>query len=297
MAQSFFFEKKECFERGVSEVRFLLKGRDVATLPRRECALFAEKYENLEKLARELCELSRTSASKEQYASLATRLGERAHTLRLLASGKSKKATPDERRANMLAEFEKHYQDIKKRLRSRKIEDLSGAECEALAKKYEKLATLAKGISAIARTDADIKKYGEFYEKLMCRVAELSALARKKSGSQKKKTKSEDAPEKQSGATHEKKADTPRASASSFRDERAEKAQAYASLSLSLSSDYARMISLVRDLSASAIHDSEREEYEYLTRYLTESAEFYEAVIKKEIKTLSPDEILSLETK
>ncbi len=288
MPKSSFFEKKEIFERGVAEVRTALRGRDVTTVPRSECGPLSIKYESLATLARELCELSRTSLSKEQYSAYAVRLSERAHTLKLLASGKSSKATPDEKRRQMLEEFERRTQDIKKRLRSRAPEELTGTECEALAKKYEKLALLARSIADIARTEADEQKYSEFYEKLMCRVAELNALARKKN-----KKKGEETPPKR-----EKKQDpTPTEPTPKREPTKEERLRALQSEAEGLSLSYEKLIREYQSLEESALSESEREEYAYFIRYFTESAEFFEAVRKKEIKTLSPDEILSLQTK
>lgn len=293
MATSTFFEKKELFERGVAEVRTFLAGRDVTKVPKRECGALALKYESLATLARELCELSRTASSKAQYTAYATRLAERASTLKLLASGKSAKATPDEKRRLLLEEFDKRTQDIKKRLRSRAPEELTVAECEALAKKYEKLAHLAHAIADIARTEADEQRYNEFYEKLMCRVAELGAIARKKS--KKTKGKAVDAtivsepkgsPEAEAPETTQKKEPTREERIATLREESAELSKAYENLLRGYS-----------ELEETALTESEREELAYFVRYFTESAEFYEAVRKKEIKTLSPDEILSLQTK
>ena len=159
MSQSnYFFRVKEDFDRGVYELRTLLRGRDPAALPRSECAAFAAKYESLEKQCRDMCELSRTDASKRHYQDLAVRLGERARTLRLIGAGKSTKATPDERRARLCEEFEKRRAEIRRRLDKRKLDTLSAAELEALAKKYEKLAFVAKSISEIARTPSDEEK-------------------------------------------------------------------------------------------------------------------------------------------
>ena len=284
MSQSYFFQKKEAFDRGVYEVRTLLRGRDVATLPRAECAKFAERYEALQALCLDMCSLSRTDASKTQYQDLAVRLGERARTLRMLASGKSIKATPEERRARLTEEFEKRRAEIKKRLGQRRLESLSASELESLAKKYEKLAYVARSISEIARTQTDEKKYAEFYEKLMCRSAELLASAKKLSARERKKSTP--------AATSEGKPEL-----SQTEDLRTRKLRDFRSLSLSLTSDYSRLVALATELAASAVSDSEREEYEYYQRYLAEGAEFYEAVIKKEIQTLSADDILALETK
>ena len=265
-----------------------MRGRDPANLPRSECADFAKRYETLEKLCRDLCDLSRTDASKRQYQDLAIRLSERARTLRLLAAGKSTKATPDERRARLSEEFEKRRNEIRHRLDKRKLETLSAADLEALAKKYEKLAFVAKSISEIARTPSDEEKYGDFYEKLMCRSAELMARAKKLTPKEKKK-------DSQGGAAAAPPEKT--TTVSSTEDARTRALRAFRSLSLSLSSDYQRLVSLAEELSASAIRDEERDEYEYFKRYLTEGAEFYEAVMKKEISTLSADDILALETK
>lgn len=288
MANASFFEKKEVFERGVAEVRTLLRGRDVTTVPRTECGALSAKYEHLATLARELCDLSRTSSSKEQYTAFAVRLSERASTLKLLSAGKSPKATPDEKRRTLLEEFERRTQDIKKRLRQRTPEELTGAECEALSKKYEKLALVARQIAEISRTVADDKKYSEFYERLMCRVAELNAIARKKNKKGKveeptpKRTKTEEIPP----APPKPKEPTPK-----------ERARALQKEAEAISSSYEKLIRAYQSLEEGALSDAEREEYAYFIRYFTESAEFFEAVRKKEIKTLSPDEILSLQTK
>lgn len=283
---SYFFQKKEEFDRGVFEIRTLLRGRDPASLPRGECALFAKKYEALEALCRDMCELSRTDATKEHYKGLTVRLGERARTLRLLAEGKSTKATPDEQRARLIEEFDKRRDEIRRRLDKRRIDSLSPSELEGLAKKYERLAFVAKSISEIARTPSDEKRYGEFYEKLMCRSAELLSMARKLSTKEKKKSAPAPAEATQAAST-----------ASAGEDTRERKIKAFRSLSLSLSGDYQRLVTLATELSASALGDEEREEYEYFKRYLAEGYEFYEAVMKKEIQALSADDILSLETK
>ena len=293
MPKSLFFEKKALFERGVGEVRALLAGRDITSVPTNECALLSEKYETLAKLAYELCELSRTTPSKEQYAAFATRLNERATTLKMLACGKSHKATPDEKRRQLLEEFEKRTADIKKRLRSRTPQELTGAECEALSKKYEKLALLAKSIASSARTEADEQKFSEFYEKLMCRVAELNAFARKKN----KKGKAEDvAPTKKSDKKGEGESSSP-APEKKKEPTKEERMRALREQSEELSRAYESLIRGYRELEQMALCDSEREEFSYFIQYFTESAEFYEAVRKKEIRTLSPEEILSLDTK
>ena len=295
MATSTFFEKKEEFERGVAEVRASLRGRDVTTVPKRECGVLSLKYESLATLARELCELSRTASSKEQYTAYATRLAERASTLKLLAQGKSTRATPDEKRRQMLEEFDKRTIDIKKRLSSRKPEELTGAECESLSKKYEKLAQLARALADMARTEADEQRFSEFYEKLMCRVAELNVLARKKN---KKAKKSEPSPSPEKadtkGSTSEDAPKAPKAKAEPTREERI---AALIEESEALSRAYERLIRGYSELEETALTESEREELSYFVRYFTEGAEFYEAVRKKEIKTLSPDEILSLQSK
>ena len=293
MATSTFFEKKELFERGVAEVRTSLAGRDVTKVPKRECGVLALKYESLATLARELCELSRTTSSKAQYTAYATRLAERASTLKLLASGKSAKATPDEKRRLMLEEFEKRTQDIKKRLRSRTPEELTGAECEALSKKYEKLAGIARDIAAIARTEADEQKYNEFYEKLMCRVAELSAIARKKAKKKKGEVASSTKVDTPKGTPEGEATETPKKKELT----REERIVALAKESAELSKAYENLLRGYSELEETALTEGEREELAYFVRYITESAEFYEAVRKKEIKTLSPDEILSLQTK
>ena len=302
MSSSSFFEKKEIFERGVAEVRTALRGRDVTTVPLSECGTLAKKYESLATLARELCELSRTAASKEQYTAYAVRLGERASTLKLLASGKSPKATPDEKRRQMLEEFEKRTQDIKKRLQGRAPEELTLAECEALAKKYEKLATLARSIANIARTETDEQKYSEFYERLMCRVAELSALARKKGKKAKQPTALKKAGTRADAPTQEPKPTQPSADAPTVTEtprspSKAELLSTLADTVEGVSVQFESIIRAYQKLEAEALSDEEREEYAYFVRYFTESAELFEAVRKKEIKTLSPDEILSLQSK
>ena len=122
----------------------------------------------------------------------------------------------------------------------------------------------------------------------MCRVAELNALARKKNKKGKaqeptpKRTKTEDMPP----APPKPKEPTP--------EERARDLQKEAE---AISSSYEKLIRAYQSLEEGALSDAEREEYAYFIRYFTESAEFFEAVRKKEIKTLSPDEILSLQTK
>ena len=299
MASSTFFEKKELFERGVAEVRASLSGRDVTKVPQRECGALALKYESLAALARELCELSRTASSREQYTAYATRLAQRATTLSLLARGKGK-TTPDEKRREMLEEFDRRTQDIKKRLRSRSPSELTGTECEALSKKYEKLAGLAKAIAAMARTEADEQTYCEFYERLMCRVAELNAIARKKN----KKNKTEVASPVGEAATPKRKSaqeptpveEAPEAPKPS-EPTRQERIASLAKESERLSEAYEGLIRSYRALEETALSEVEREELAYFVRYFTESAEFFEAVRKKEIQTLSPDEILSLQTK
>lgn len=289
MPTSSFFEKKEIFERGVAEVRTALHGRDVATIPKAECGVLYKQYETLATLAKELCELSRTASAKEQYSAYALRLSERASTLKALASGKSPKATSDEKRRQMLEEFDKRTQDIKKRLRSRTMEELTSAECETLAKKYEKLALLAHSIADMARTEADEQKYNEFYEKLMCRVAELQVLARKKSKkakvppSPKKAEKKSDEVVTAQPPSQEVAQDVP------TRESRLAKVKSTAS---TIFLEYEQLIRDYQSLESTALSDEEREEYAYFIRYFTESAEFFEAVRKKEIPLLSPDEIL-----
>ena len=304
MAVSLFFEKKEIFERGVDEVRVALRGRDVTTIPQAECGALAKKYKVLATLAGELCTLARTSSSKEQYTAYATRLSERANTLALLAKGKSTKATPDEKRRELLEEFNKRTEDIKKRLRSREPKQLTAEECETLSKKYEKLALVAGAIAKIARTEEDEQRYSEFYERLMCRVAELSALARKKG-------KKKGAGEEKTPASVQKKSqkkppeDTvPEADTTPTREEEHTQGMSEEERRLALMREaeaiflaYENLIRGYASLEEGTLSEEERAEYAYFIRYYTESAEFFEAVRKKEIKTLSPEEILSLQTK
>ena len=296
MPKSLFYEKKELFERGVSEVRTQLAGRDITTITVKECKVLYQKYEELASFARELCGLSHTTFLKEQYSAYAGRLGERATMLKLLSEGKTPKATIEEKRGQMLEEFEKRTADIKKRLRSRTLEELNATECEALSKKYEKLALLAKSIASLSKIEAEELKYREFYEKLMCRVAELNAMFRKKSkkgkGQEETKAKKGD---KKSGPEMAPSASTPKEPPKKepTKEERILTLQRECE---QLSRAYESLIRGYHELETIAISDGEKEEFAYFVHCFTESAEFFEAVRKKEIQPLSPEEIL-IETK
>ena len=176
------------------------------------------------------------------------------------------------------------------------------ADGEALAKKYEKLATLARSIANIARTETDEQKYSEFYERLMCRVAELSALARKKGKKAKQPTTPKKAGTRADAHTQEPKPTQPSADAPTVTEtprspSKAELLSTIADTVEGVSVQFESIIRAYQKLEMEALSDEEREEYAYFVRYFTESAELFEAVRKKEIKTLSPDEILSLQSK